>query len=45
MITKTDMVIIFSLTWNFLKTLLKVTLTVAILSAVVWFFVEAIINA
>lgn len=45
MITKTDMVIIFSLTWNFLKALLKVTLTAAILSAVVWFFVEAIINA
>lgn len=42
---KLDWIIIWTLTWHFLKTLVKVVVVLGILAAIVWFFVEAIVNA
>lgn len=43
--SKLDWIIIWALTWHFLKALVKVVVVLGILAAIVWFFVEAIVNA
>jgi hypothetical protein len=40
-----DLIVICSLLWQALKAFAKVTAISAIFAAIVWFFVEAIVNA
>ena len=42
---KLDWIIIWTLTWHFLKALVKVVVVLGILATIVWFLVEAIVNA
>lgn len=40
-----DLIVICSLLWNLLKALVKVLVAAVIFAAVIWFFVEAVVNA